>query len=246
MVNVFSFCLYGPEIPFYYEGTLKNIELVKQYFPRWKVYVYVGSDVSEAFITKMETNSNVVIRRTGLLGAKNMIERFCAIDEPDVDIMIVRDADSRIHWRDRWCINEFLTSRYIAHTIRDHTDHTARIMGGLWGLRKEAGICIRKEYEDYDEDMSRGHRHAHDQNFLGDVIYPMIVDRMLVHYSNKRGRYGENAVQIPFVWTDDCYCGFRETRLVERYDPPMKHGAFSPLQFINGPTPKLINFLTTK
>jgi hypothetical protein len=247
MVFAFSFCLYGPENPLYYNGMLDNICLAGIYFPTWKVYVYVGSDVPEPFIERMEACTNVVIRRTGMTGSKNMIQRFYAIDEPDVEIMMVRDADSRIHWRDRWCIREFLKTDLDAHNIRDNREHTAKIMGGLWGLRKTAGICMRKEYESYVEDTSLGWRHAHDQNFLGDVIYPKIVDRMLVHYTNGRVRLGEkHAVEIPFQWSNECFCGLTQHVFVDYPEPPLKPKPFSAVSSIKGPVPNMINFLNTK
>jgi hypothetical protein len=218
MVNAFSFCLYGPDNPKYYNGLLENIFLAGKYFPDWKVYVYYGPDVTEQTIDHLKVCSSVVLRETGEYGAINMIHRFYAIDEPGVDLMMVRDADSRIHWKDRWAIREFLNhSDFVAHNIRDHTDHSARIMGGLWGLRKSSGLNITQEYANYQEPTHLGPRHAHDQNFLGDVIYPKVFSRMLVHYSNGRAKTNETAVEFPFEWTNDIYCGrvegseFRET-----------------------------------
>ena len=246
MVNVFSFCLYGPENPLYYTGMMENIYIIGIHFPQWKVYIYVGSDVPESFVAHMAANTNVVIKRTGLTGAKNMIERFYAIDEPEVDIMMVRDADSRIHWRDRWCIHDFLKSNYVAHTIRDNGEHTAKIMGGLWGRRKAAGVDMRKEYEGYREDPKLGWRHAHDQNFLGDVIYDKVVDRMLVHYSNGRIKIGEHAVEIPFEWSNEQFCGLTERRYVEKYHPPLKPKTFRIGVPTKGPVPNFINFLSTR
>jgi hypothetical protein len=218
MVNVFSFCLYGPENPRYYPGLLDNIALSARYFPDWKVYVYTGPDVDESMIRQLEGCPNVVIRPTGVTGAVNMIHRFTAIDEPGVDLMMVRDADSRIHWKDRWAIREFINQpQFVAHTIRDNIEHTADMMGGLWGLRKSAGLIMRDEYASYKSDTSKGHRHGHDQNFLADVIYPKVRTRMLVHYSNGRRKIGETAVEFPFDWINDIYCGRIEC---DFYDTP--------------------------
>ena len=218
MVNVFSFCLYGPENPRYYPGLLENIALAARYFPDWKVYVYTGPDVDESMLRQLDACPNVVVRPTGATGAINMIHRFYAIDEPGVDVMMVRDADSRIHWKDRWAIREFTTQpQFVAHTIRDNIEHTADMMGGLWGLRKSAGLNLHEEYANYKADVAKGHRHGHDQNFLSDVIYPKVVTRMLVHYSNGRRKIGETAVEFPFDWINDVYCGRIEC---DFYDTP--------------------------
>jgi hypothetical protein len=223
MVNVFSFCLYGPENPKYYRGLLENIFLAGKYFSDWKVYVYYGVDVAPSMIHHLEACTSVVLRPTGVTGPLNMIHRFYAIDEPDVDVMMVRDADSRIHWKDRWAIREFVRQpQFIAHTIRDNIEHTADMMGGLWGIRKTSGLNLHIEYMNYKEDSTKGYRNGHDQNFLSDVIYPKVVSRMLVHYSNNRRKINENAVEFPFEWTNDVYCGRVELEYLEYPEPPMK------------------------
>jgi hypothetical protein len=223
MVNAFSFCLYGPENPRYYPGLLENIFLAGKYFPTWKVFVYCGSDVTENMINHLRACSSVEVRLTGVTGPINMIHRFYAIDEPDVDMMLVRDADSRIHWKDRWAIREFVRQpQFVAHTIRDHIDHTAAMMGGLWGIRKSAGVNMTEAYASYKEDTKKGHRNGHDQNFLSDVIYPKVIPRMLVHYSNRRKRIEEDAVEFPFDWSENVYCGRIEYEYIDQSEPPRK------------------------
>jgi hypothetical protein len=223
MVNVFSFCLYGPENPRYYPGMLENVYLAAKYFPTWKVYVYYAPDVTEGMVNTLRTCSSVVMRPTGIFGEPNMIQRFFAIDEPDVELMMVRDADSRIHWKDRWAIRDFLSRpELIAHTIRDHVEHTAPLMGGLWGLRKSSGINLQGTYENYREDKSLGHRLAHDQNFLLDVIYPAVVPKLLVHYSFNRDPRDRHCVKFPFEWSPEVFCGKTENAFHDTNEPPKK------------------------
>ena len=227
MVNAFSFCLYGPRTPKYYTGLLENIFLAGKYFPEWKVYVYAGADVPDDVLAHLRVCSSVELRETHVTGPLNMIHRFTAIDEPGVDLMMVRDADSRIHWKDRWAIREFVRQpQYVAHTIRDHREHTAEMMGGLWGIRKTSGLNLQTEYAAYKENPALGHRNGHDQNFLTDVIYPKVIDRMLVHFSSGNGRrkLGEVAIEFPFDWSDSVYCGkVEDTTYIERQEPPQKH-----------------------
>lgn len=228
MVNTFSFCLYGTYNDRYYPGMLENIYLAGKYFPDWKVYVYVAPDVEQSMIQHLGACSNVVLRHTGVTGSINMIHRFYAIDEPEVDVMFVRDADSRIHWKDRWAIRDFMNRpQFVSHTIRDNIDHTARMMGGLWAIRKSAGVNVREEYSKYKEDVSLGHRVAHDQNFLGDCIYPKVKSRMLVHYSKGPVFQGEYAILFPFEWINDVYCGRIESQYVDRPQPKPRNGILS-------------------
>jgi hypothetical protein len=65
-----------------------------------------------------------------------MVYRFLHVLEKQYDVVCVRDADSRINERDRWCIRQFLDSPYSVYTIRDHPWHRYRIMGGLWGAKR--------------------------------------------------------------------------------------------------------------
>lgn len=222
MVNVFSFCLYGPPNPRYYPGMLDNIELVARHFPGWRVYVYVAPDVPADFVSGMRARPHVVIRETGETGAINMIHRFYAIDEPDVEVMMVRDADSRVHWKDRWAIRDFMgRPQFVAHTIRDNVVHTALMMGGLWGMRKSAGINMHEEYTAFC-----GENHARmfgrDQDFLAARVYPKVVARLLVHACERVGRCPiETCVTFPFEWTNDVYCGRIETSFIVRPQPSL-------------------------
>jgi hypothetical protein len=211
MVNVFSFCLYGQENPKYHDGLIENLEIIRRHFPSWKAFVYVGADITEQRIQSILAYPQVILRKTGKLGQSNMIDRFFAIDEGGVDVMFVRDADSRIHWKDRWAIESFLKTSYVFHIIRDHKEHTAPVMGGLWGIRKTPDFSVQDEYSRYVEDTSLGHRWAHDQNFLADVVYPKFIQQGLVHYSNSRLRVNEIAIEFPFIWTEDVFCGRQES-----------------------------------
>jgi len=223
MVKVFSFCLYGPPNPKYYPvATLQNIYLIGTYFPEWKVYLYTAPDVDPGFLEQVAMYSNVVIRPTETLGSVNMFYRFFAIDEPDVEIMMVRDLDSRVHWKDRWAIREFVDNpNFESHIIRDNVQHTSKIMGGMWGIRKTAGICISDLYKLFlDNPTDRGY--GADQSFLTDYVYPYIWSKALVHYSNGRVIAGEHGVQFPFEYVNEVYCGRSEISetFVDRPQPP--------------------------
>lgn len=243
MVNVFSFCLYGPENPKYHDGLMENLELIHRYFPDWRVFVYVGADITEERIEKIVAHPQVTLRKTGKLGSLNTIERFFAIDEPNVDIMFVRDADSRIHWKDRWAIHAFLNSKFGCHCIRDHKDHGAYLLAGLWGIRK--GILqlpLRHLFESWipqhfgNGDPQNPYGFGMDQNFLTDVIYPIVIDTLLIHYSFQQVFKGEhNAVAFPFEWSENIYCGRIEQPSFRELPAPRER----PLSFLPNPVVKL-------
>jgi len=126
-----------------------------------------------------------------------MLDRFTAIDEPNVEITMVRDADSRINKRDEWCIREFITSPKLFHIIRDHPYHGVPILGGLWGIKKG---CIphfnfKRALTIYVSQNKN--KQGFDQYFLADVLYPKVMKNALVHGSVSI-RSDETITPIPF------------------------------------------------
>jgi hypothetical protein len=186
---------------------LQNIDLIGRHFPEWKVYLYTSPDVDAEFLQQVVQYSNVLLRPTGKFGIVNMVERFFAIDEPDVEIMFVRDADSHVHWKDRWAIRSFLSKpHFLAHAIRDHPEHTSSLMGGLWGIRKSAKLNISKQYERFMKDpIDRGY--GIDQSFLSTYVYPYIRSALLVHVGEGPAYEREHFIKFPFLFSKTFFCG---------------------------------------
>jgi hypothetical protein len=155
----------------------ENIKDIANLYPDWKVYIYHGDIDIEPF----QSYSNVVLIKGNYTDAHLMLDRFVAIDSPDVEIMMVRDADSRINVRDQWCIQQFVDSQHKFHIIRDHPYHVWHILGGLWGIKKGCipHFSFRRAIDIYR--ATQENRKAFDQYFLGEVVYPKIKDRVLIH-----------------------------------------------------------------
>ena len=164
-MGVFSFCLYGTE-PNYYTGLLENIALIKEYYPTFSIIVYKGP-CDPTWVLPEE----VKVFETGVGGVINMLYRWIPLRTHDVGF--VRDADSRIDARDRWCIDEFLKSTKDYHVIRDHMWHTSRIMGGTFGWKK----CI----PDLEISLDREIAYGGDELVLVEKVYPLIKPDILVH-----------------------------------------------------------------
>jgi len=208
-MKVVSFCIYGSNEK-YCRGLLENINIIKNKLPNFNIFIYVGNDVPDNYIKLYSNYDKVKLIYTNRIGHDNMINRFFAIDEDNVELMIVRDADSRIHNRDLWCIYHFINSPFAAHTIRDHPDHQAKIMGGLWGLKK--GLLndkISYIYSFYNNNGSVINQMQHDQYFLKDIIYGL-VKKYLIIYTNDTElclEDGENICLIPFPIENNEFCG---------------------------------------
>src|SRR5207302_11089623 len=59
--------------------------------------------------------------------------RFYAFDDPEVNVVMVRDIDSPFTLRERLAVEEWLASEFPFHVIRDHYNHSEPMMAGLWG-----------------------------------------------------------------------------------------------------------------
>lgn len=182
-MKVFSFCLYGTE-PNYYNGLLENIECIRQWFPTFSIVVYKGvCDPSWEI-------PHATVIETGREGAINMLYRYFPLKTAEVGF--VRDADSRITERDRWCINDFLNSKFSYHMIRDHIWHRSRIMGGIFGWKRPLDI---------DFDVSANANYGYDEYYLSTHLYPHISKDMLIH-TNTFAFYGETTRRIEIPMKD--------------------------------------------
>jgi hypothetical protein len=223
----FSFCLYNPYNPYYYVGLLENIELIRTHFHGWGIYVYLGNDVPPDFRETL-IRLDCRVRDTGVSGHVNMVHRFFAIDETDVELMMVRDADSRVNWKDRWAIQQFLHTDKKLHAIRDNKVHTAPILGGLWGLRKPL-FSIRALHAEKDTGVEVNL--GYDQNFLANAIYPLFQTSMLIHSSiSWKYRPEEVLTPFPFRWNSQMWCG----QSIDVNPPPVRFSGVSILRRHNG------------
>ena len=179
MKKVFSFTLFGDQEK-YWKGLLVNIDLIHDKFPNWEIWVYIGNDVPDIVIYELQIKS-VKLIKTNEVGMVNKFFRFFPIDDPDVEICIIRDTDSRIYERDESCIRDFIMSPAGAHIIRDHPNHHHRMMAGMWGIKQEVlGVQIQNLFSHWKGSRNTN-RFWDDTEFLVNLIYPRIACFALVH-----------------------------------------------------------------
>lgn len=168
--HVFSYCIYGSD-PKYCRGMIKNLEQIKTLFPTFETWIHCGNDVPIDYIEKYKSFNNVKLIFHSETGGRLMSYRFFSIDYPNVSLMIIRDADSRFHYRDIWCIRSFMSSNYNVFTIRDHPYHGRKIMGGQWGMKRIEKINIQKGYEDFKVNYDNLDKYRSDQDFIDKSVY---------------------------------------------------------------------------
>lgn len=196
--RVISFSLWGSK-PTYMVGIFRNVDMAKTFYPDFECWVYLHVDTVPADIEeKLRTRDNVkIIHKTGDLSlVKPMMWRFESIDDPEVEINMSRDCDTKILLREKYAVNQWLASGKTFHIMRDHPKHNVYIMGGMFGTRKIPQIPSWKT--EIDKCKQEG-IYMYDQDFLRDCIYPLIRADSIIHTSF-HSAIGENAIRFPIEY----------------------------------------------
>ena len=189
MKKVISFSLWGDKA-IYNIGAIKNAELAEKMYPEFECWYYIHKDsVPQKTIDELSKFNNVkIILRSGNINMLNpMLWRFESIDDPNVEINLSRDLDSRILLRENLAVREWIKSGKLFHIMRDHPHHmnpNTKIMGGMFGTRKIPTIISWKElYKSNTLDDLGRPLYNRDQQFLNKFIYPSIVNNCMIHSS---------------------------------------------------------------
>jgi hypothetical protein len=176
--GVISFSLFGDD-PRYTTGAAENILLARFLYPGWICRFYVDASVPRACIRQArEMGADVIEMPKESDPLQGMFWRLLVMDDDAFPRWIVRDVDSRLGYRERCAVDEWIRSGLPFHVLRDHPWQCAAIGGGLFG--GSAGHLPRMTETILN--WKRGFYGA-DQDFLSREIYPRIKDQMLLHDS---------------------------------------------------------------
>ena len=176
-MKVISFSLWGDNTR-YTLGALQNASLAKIVYPDWVCRFYVGQSTPRLVVEMLKEFGNVEVVEMEEQGDwSGMFWRFSVASDPSVDAFIVRDCDSRLWFREKAAVDEWLASDKDFHIMRDNHQHGTSILGGMWGARNDLLSDMDQLLADYNKlDFWQV-----DQNFLRDVIYPRIDVSAFVH-----------------------------------------------------------------
>ena len=178
--KVLSFSLWGNK-PMYTTGAIRNAEDAKTVYPDFECWFYVHEEtVPKEIIEKLQEfdNTKIIFKTGNLNSIKPMMWRFEAIDDPEVEIMMSRDTDTRFTLREKLAVEEWLNSGKIFHIMRDHPCHEQKIMGGMFGTKKIPKI---NNWLEIINNVVQTSSYMYDQDFLRMVIYPHIKDNAVIH-----------------------------------------------------------------
>ena len=132
--KVISFSLYGKH-PAYTVGAVANARHANRAYPGWVCRFYVADDVPQSIVSRLQEHGAEVINIGQRLGHEAMFWRLFAACEPENEIVIFRDADSRFTKCELVMVNDWLASDKKFHVMRWDYSRDVSVMGGLWGLR---------------------------------------------------------------------------------------------------------------
>lgn len=174
-----SFSLWGDN-PIYNEGIKKNCQLWPLIYEDWQMVVFFDGTVPEETIKYLNNNKVICVDMSNK-NIYGMFWRFFAVDLPDSEFCVFRDADSRISYREKLAVDEWISSGKSMHVMRDHPYHmipagnnTLGILGGMWGIKSKK-LPLTQMILGYS-----GHSismYGEDQRFLKEVYDKLKNDR---------------------------------------------------------------------
>lgn len=178
MKKVISFSIWGQD-PKYLQGALRNADLAREIYPGWVCRFYCGQSVPLYYIAELSSKDNCELVMMNQWGDwKGLYWRFVAASDPQVDIMISRDTDSRLNEREKSAVQEWIESDKLMHIMRDHPFHGYPVLGGMWGAKRGAF----KDMQNLIDNFSTSDAYGTDYEFFRQVGLPHLgIDKILVH-----------------------------------------------------------------
>lgn len=173
-MKVIAFSLWGTN-PGFVVGAISNAKLAPLYYPDWTCRIYVGNNVPYHRHRELRDAGFEVFKRDIVSPYDGLFWRFEPAFESGVEAFISRDLDSRLNPREAAAVSEWLRSDTKLHTMRDHYEHIVPILGGMWGCRHWP------EFETLLKHWTNRSRLGDDQDFLKNVVWPLIKDNCVQH-----------------------------------------------------------------
>ncbi len=176
-MRLITFSLFGDN-PLYCVGAVENARLAKEIYPDWKARFYVAQDVPSIYLDAIEEYNGDIVHCEKKNSYDGLNWRFKPLNDPDVEYWISRDTDSRLSYREKNAVDEWLVSNKSAHLLRDCHNHGYTIMAGMFGINNKV---FHAKYGLIDlENVNANYREA-DQTLLQDKLWPLIKHDHVCH-----------------------------------------------------------------
>jgi hypothetical protein len=178
-MKVISFSVFGTESK-YREGFIRNIDAAAEFYPEWCLHAYCDRQNYDALQSKISKRVRVILHKEMSNGLEGALWRYLPSLENDISTIIFRDADSVVSRREAEAVEEWLSSSFQLHLMRDHPYHESPVMGGMFGVRGKALSALSSLLQSA---LTRRRLSAYgdDQAFLNEEFYPQLRHTALVH-----------------------------------------------------------------
>jgi hypothetical protein len=171
-----AYSLYGSDSR-YTVGAIRNAELARHVYPGWALRYYVDSTVPGETVTQLRNLKTEIVTMPDNVGFSGTFWRFLIAEEPGFQRWMIRDADSRLNYRERRAVDDWIESGLDFHIIRDHPQHRRKIMGCAFGGLRGTIPQIRNLIDAWEHKST----YCNDEDFLEAKIWPLVKDRALIH-----------------------------------------------------------------
>jgi hypothetical protein len=194
--GLLSWSLWGDQVR-YLAGAVENAKLARWLYPEWTARFWVDDSVSPETLEALRAAGAEVLeapRWPGWHGG--LFWRLLAADEPGFVRWGIRDCDSRLTYRERLAVDQWIASGLPLHTVRDHPGHKQPIMGCCFGgqraaVQDMAGLIARWRT------TGHGDHYGSDEAMLRELLWPQVKDQTLVH-TDLGDMYGHGGYLLPF------------------------------------------------
>lgn len=185
--KLITFSVFGDN-PIYTKGLIKNLELADEIYSEWIPRIYLF-DPSKDLIKEVNffENAEVEIIPRNDFGFVPTMFRFLPFSETDVSYFISRDTDSRLSWRERYAVDEWIESGKTFHIMKDHPYHHTPdfpILAGMFGAK---GGIIPEFKENFFNGMVKKlvyEKKGIDQHYLKYVYDLYAINDNLTHHQD--------------------------------------------------------------
>lgn len=142
--RIASYALFGNHVTygtrqFYWDHLPGLVRAHHNLFPGWELRLHVDATYNEPRSKLLRAYAsagliNVKYVEENKAVCRSMLWRLLPLWDEDVEYVLCRDVDSMPSMKERRAVDQFIQSGAAAHTMHDHPQHTALMMGGLVGF----------------------------------------------------------------------------------------------------------------
>jgi len=176
-MKIIAFSLFGDR-KIYCQGAVENAKLAKRIYPDWHARFYVEKGVSKRYVEEILSHGAEIVECKGVGPYDGLNWRFKPFLDPNIDVWISRDCDSRLSYREKMAVDEWLESDKSVHLIRDSHNHAYTIMAGMFGVNNK---IFHERYGVLDCGNEIQNNRDDDQTFLNKILWPIIKNDHFCH-----------------------------------------------------------------